>query len=82
MLCPRFAGVLRFNNDLDQRKSTIPSSHYPQRWDKFFTITKNWFSFVRPHYPDRLRDFRWSNYRKFFWNLLSQASIAELGYIA
>jgi hypothetical protein len=33
---------------------------YPQKWDKFFTITENWFSFVRPPYPDDHWDFRWS----------------------
>jgi hypothetical protein len=27
---------------------------YPQQRDKFFRITKNSFSFVRPPYPDHL----------------------------
>jgi hypothetical protein len=61
------------------KKSTMSGLAYPQRWDKFFRITKNWFSFVRPLYPDHHWDFRWSNYRKVYWNLLLQATEAELG---
>lgn len=33
---------------------------YPQQMDKFFTEIKNWFSFVRPLYPDIHWDFHWS----------------------
>jgi len=47
-----------------------PGRAYPQGWDKFFRITKNSFSFVRPLYPNHYWDFRWSKYRKFYWNLL------------
>ena len=34
----------------------INYSFYPQQRDKFFRITKIWFSFVRPPYPNVLWD--------------------------
>jgi hypothetical protein len=40
-------------DDRNQKIKGIQSLLYPQVRDKFFRITKNSFSFVRPPYPSR-----------------------------